>query len=58
MAVLGARPYGLRDRCAHYRFLAEFEPLRHIAGGVRSILYYGAQGDAGLSKPEKTAAPV
>ncbi|MFF1545008.1 DUF3533 domain-containing protein [Streptomyces sp. NPDC058291] len=33
-----------------YRFLAEFEPLRQIAGGVRSILYYGAQGDAGLTR--------
>ncbi|MFF7640916.1 DUF3533 domain-containing protein [Streptomyces canus] len=31
-----------------YRFLAEFEPLRQITGGVRSILYYDAQGDAGL----------
>ncbi|MEV7974492.1 SNG1 family protein [Streptomyces sp. NPDC086519] len=33
-----------------YRFLAEFEPLRQIAGGVRSILYYDAQGDAGLTR--------
>jgi YhgE/Pip-like protein len=33
-----------------YRFLAEFEPLRQIAGGIRSILYYGAQGDAGLTR--------
>ncbi|GAA0360495.1 DUF3533 domain-containing protein [Streptomyces turgidiscabies] len=33
-----------------YRFLAEFEPLRQITGGVRSILYYGAQGDAGLTR--------
>ncbi|MEU0209620.1 SNG1 family protein [Streptomyces canus] len=33
-----------------YRFLAEFEPLRQIAGGIRAILYYGAQGDAGLTR--------
>ncbi|WP_330346833.1 DUF3533 domain-containing protein [Streptomyces sp. NBC_00582] len=33
-----------------YRFLAEFEPLRQITGGVRSILYYDAQGDAGLTR--------
>lgn len=33
-----------------YRFLAEFEPLRQITAGVRSILYYGAQGDAGLTR--------
>ncbi len=33
-----------------YRFLAEFEPLRQIAGGVRAILYYDAQGDAGLTR--------
>lgn len=33
-----------------YRFLAEFEPLRQIAGGIRSILYYDAQGDAGLTR--------
>lgn len=33
-----------------YRFLAEFEPLRQITGGLRSILYYGAQGDAGLTR--------
>lgn len=26
-----------------YRFLAEFEPLRQITGGIRSILYYDAQ---------------
>ncbi|MEU1193186.1 DUF3533 domain-containing protein [Streptomyces sp. NPDC005859] len=35
---------------AFYRFLAEFEPLRQIAGGIRAILYYGAQGDAGLTR--------
>jgi ABC-type polysaccharide/polyol phosphate export permease len=33
-----------------YRFLAEFEPLRQITGGIRSILYYDAQGDAGLAR--------
>ncbi|MEU6235755.1 DUF3533 domain-containing protein [Kitasatospora sp. NPDC047058] len=33
-----------------YRFLAEFEPLRQITGGVRSILYYDAQADAGLTR--------
>ncbi|WP_435212242.1 SNG1 family protein [Streptomyces sp. bgisy034] len=33
-----------------YRFLAEFEPLRQITAGVRSILYYDAQGDAGLTR--------
>lgn len=30
--------------------LAEFEPLRQITGGIRSILYYDAQGDAGLTR--------
>lgn len=33
-----------------YRFLAEFEPLRQIADGIRAILYYDAQGDAGLTR--------
>lgn len=33
-----------------YRFLAEFEPLRQIVGGVRSLLYYDAQADAGLTR--------
>jgi len=33
-----------------YRFLAEFEPPRQITGGIRSILYYDAQGDAGLAR--------
>ncbi|MEV0637388.1 SNG1 family protein [Streptomyces sp. NPDC050619] len=33
-----------------YRFLAEFEPLRQITGGIRSILYYDAQGDSGLTR--------
>jgi YhgE/Pip-like protein len=35
---------------AFYRLLAEFEPMRQIVGGVRSILYYDAQGDAGLTR--------
>lgn len=34
-----------------YHFLAEFEPLRQITGGIRSILYYDAQADAGLTGP-------
>ncbi|MCX5522470.1 SNG1 family protein [Streptomyces bobili] len=33
-----------------YRVLAEFEPLRQITDGLRSILYYDAQGDAGLTR--------
>ncbi|WP_244206552.1 DUF3533 domain-containing protein [Streptomyces swartbergensis] len=33
-----------------YRFLAEFEPLRQITGGLGSILYYDAQADAGLTR--------
>ncbi|MFI1972009.1 YhgE/Pip domain-containing protein [Streptomyces cinnamoneus] len=33
-----------------FRALAEFEPLRQITGGLRSILYYGAQADAGLTR--------
>ncbi|MBA2950762.1 DUF3533 domain-containing protein [Streptomyces himalayensis] len=33
-----------------YRFLAEFEPLRQITDGIRSILYYDAQADAGLAR--------
>ncbi|MCZ0985365.1 YhgE/Pip family protein [Streptomyces diastatochromogenes] len=39
--------YALPD---FYRWLSEFEPLRQITGGVRSILYYDAQGDAGLTR--------
>lgn len=35
---------------AFYRVLAEFEPLRQITGGIRSILYYDAQADAGLTR--------
>jgi YhgE/Pip-like protein len=33
-----------------YRFLAEFEPLRQVNGAIRAILYYDAQGDAGLTR--------
>jgi hypothetical protein len=33
-----------------YRFLTEFEPLRQITGGIRSNLYYDAQGDAGPTR--------
>jgi YhgE/Pip-like protein len=35
---------------AFYRFLAEFEPFRQVVDGVRSILYFGAQTDAGLGR--------
>jgi YhgE/Pip-like protein len=33
-----------------FRFAASFEPLRQVLGGVRSILYFNAQGDAGLTR--------
>ncbi|MEW2414771.1 DUF3533 domain-containing protein [Streptomyces sp. NPDC046866] len=33
-----------------FRTLSEFEPLRQLTGGLRSILYYGAQADAGLTR--------
>lgn len=33
-----------------FRALSEFVPLRQVTGAVRSILYYGAQGDAGLNR--------
>lgn len=33
-----------------FRFLAEFEPLRQIVGGTRSILYFNARGAAGLTR--------
>jgi YhgE/Pip-like protein len=32
------------------RFLAEFEPLRQIVGGTRSILYFNSSGAAGLTR--------
>lgn len=33
-----------------FRTLAAFEPLRQITGGMRSILYFNAQADAGLTR--------
>jgi YhgE/Pip-like protein len=33
-----------------YRFVANFEPLRQILGGVRALLYFNAFGDAGLDR--------
>jgi YhgE/Pip-like protein len=33
-----------------FRFAAGFEPLRQVLGGVRSILYFNAQADAGLAR--------
>ncbi|WP_405977084.1 YhgE/Pip domain-containing protein [Streptomyces sp. NBC_00158] len=33
-----------------FRGLAEFEPLRQITEGLRSLLFYGAQADAGLTR--------
>jgi Protein of unknown function (DUF3533) len=33
-----------------FRFLAEFEPLRQVLGGIRSILYFNARGAAGLTR--------
>ncbi|MGY1495058.1 hypothetical protein ACW4TU_00125 [Streptomyces sp. QTS52] len=33
-----------------HRPLGKFQPLRQITGVVRSILYYDAQGDAGLPR--------
>ncbi|MFI5671878.1 YhgE/Pip domain-containing protein [Streptomyces sp. NPDC051704] len=33
-----------------FRALADFEPLRQITEGMRAILYYGAQADAGLTR--------
>lgn len=32
-----------------FRFVANFEPLRQVLDGVRSILYFNAQADAGLT---------
>ncbi len=40
---LQALPTGLR-------FVALFEPLRQVLDGVRAILYFGAAGDAGLTR--------
>jgi YhgE/Pip-like protein len=33
-----------------FRFLSNFEPLRQILDGVRAILYFGARGEAGLTR--------
>ncbi|MFC8069712.1 YhgE/Pip domain-containing protein [Streptomyces sp. NPDC057293] len=33
-----------------YRFLALFEPMRQLSDGVRSILYFDARADAGLTR--------
>jgi YhgE/Pip-like protein len=33
-----------------FRFVASFEPLRQVLGGVRAILYFNAQADAGLTR--------
>ncbi len=33
-----------------YRFLSHFEPMRQLSDGVRSILYFDAQADAGLAR--------
>ncbi|MEZ0094398.1 YhgE/Pip domain-containing protein [Streptacidiphilus sp. EB129] len=33
-----------------YRFLAVFEPMRQLSGGVRAILYFDARADAGLGR--------
>ncbi|MFI7006360.1 YhgE/Pip domain-containing protein [Streptomyces sp. NPDC050145] len=33
-----------------YRFLALFEPMRQLSGGVRAILYFDARADAGLAR--------
>ncbi|MEI5103538.1 DUF3533 domain-containing protein [Streptomyces sp. PmtG] len=33
-----------------FRALAEFEPLRQLTGGLRAILYFDAQADAGLTR--------
>jgi YhgE/Pip-like protein len=33
-----------------FRFLSNFEPLRQVLAGTRSILYFNAQADAGLTR--------
>ncbi|MEY9874558.1 YhgE/Pip-like protein [Streptacidiphilus sp. MAP12-33] len=35
---------------AFYRFLGAFEPMRQLSAGVRSILYFDARADAGLTR--------
>jgi YhgE/Pip-like protein len=33
-----------------FRFLSNFEPLRQVLAGTRSIMYFNAQADAGLTR--------
>jgi ABC-type multidrug transport system permease subunit len=33
-----------------YRFVANFEPLRQVLDGVRAILYFNSQANAGLTR--------
>jgi uncharacterized phage infection (PIP) family protein YhgE len=33
-----------------YRWLAVFEPMRQLSGGVRAIIYFDAHADAGLTR--------
>jgi uncharacterized phage infection (PIP) family protein YhgE len=40
----------LQAESGFYRFVSNFEPLRQILSGVRAILYFNAQGDAGLTR--------
>jgi hypothetical protein len=40
----------LQALSSFYRFLSNFEPLRQILDGVRAILYFDAQGAAGLTR--------
>ena len=38
------------------RVLSNIEPLRQVLAGIRSILYFGAQGDVGLTRGTLAAA--
>jgi Protein of unknown function (DUF3533) len=40
----------LQALAGFYRFVANFEPLRQILGGVRAILYFNSAAGAGLSR--------
>jgi YhgE/Pip-like protein len=40
----------LQALASFYRFVANFEPLRQILGGVRAIIYFNSAADAGLSR--------
>jgi hypothetical protein len=40
----------LQAESGFYRFVSNFEPLRQILSGVRAIIYFNAQGDAGLTR--------